>query len=206
MNKQARSGAAASAQQIATEARTALLRGDIAGASVLADVAHVYALIAAGQPNGAERTDPAPVVVHVPAPPVPVDFPAPQLALHLDTGAASDERFDGSASEAPADESGEVSVLRDPNTGVPTLLVRAHEAIVRAGGKMYSADLAAHLGIDTQKLGTVLTKHLREVGISRPGNGMVSIARGKPFRTGFIADTLATGIAVYRVRATSAAA
>ncbi|WP_299529966.1 hypothetical protein [uncultured Streptomyces sp.] len=206
MNKQARSGAAASAQQIATEARTALLRSDFVGASALVDVAHVYALIASGQPVGAERADPAPVVARVPAPPVPVDFPAPQLALRMDTGAASGEQFDGSTSEALVDESGEVSVPRDPNTGVPTLLVRAHEAIVRAGGKMYSADLAAHLGMDTQKLGTVLTKLLREVGVSRPGNGMVSIARGKPFRTGFIADTLATGIAAYRVRATSAAA
>ncbi|MFI8372381.1 hypothetical protein [Streptomyces sp. NPDC085466] len=205
MNKHERSSAAASAQQIAAEARTALLRGDTVGAAALADVAHVYALIAGGLPDVAEDRAPEPVV-RVPAQAEPVNPPAPQLALHIDTSATSDEQDGMPVSDEPAGEPNEAPALSDPNTGVPKLLVRAHEVIAQAGGKMYSADLAARLGVDAQKLGTELTRYLRDAGVTRPKNGMVSIARGMPFRTGFTADTLATGIAFYRVRAASAAA
>ncbi|MCW8383391.1 hypothetical protein [Streptomyces justiciae] len=89
----------------------------------------------------------------------------------------------------------------DPNSVVPPLLVRAHQVVARAGGTMYTSDLANALGMPTQQLGTELVKILRAVGVSRPKNGSVSPARGMPFRTGFTSETLATGIATYRVRA-----
>ncbi|MFF1639445.1 hypothetical protein ACFVXA_17800 [Streptomyces sp. NPDC058246] len=148
-------------------------------------MAHTYALIAeVTLPTPRQEQSPTEPLVEeqylVPSVPEPGDEVTPQSE-------------DGTASGAEAEP--------NPNNAVPPLLVRAHQAVVRAGGTMYTSDLADALGMRTQQLGTELVKILRAAGVSRPKSGSVSPSRGMPFRTGFTAETLATGIAMYGVRA-----
>lgn len=180
--------AAEVAHDLSGRARAALARGNDEGAAALASVAHTYALIA-------EATLPSQRREAVPSErrPEPIaDGPTPEL------DAPSTEPTPAPEAAIPTPTaSGEA----EPNTAVPPLLARAHQTVVRVGGTMYTSDLAAALGMGTQQLGTELTKMLRAVGVNRPKNGSVSPAPGKPFRTGFTAETLATGVATYRVRA-----
>ncbi|NNN31008.1 hypothetical protein HLK59_11620 [Streptomyces sp. S3(2020)] len=127
-----------------------------------------------------------------------VTVPAPRLEqssseLQVEQQGPTARPEDGLASETEAEP--------DPNSAVPSLLVRAHQVVVAAGGTMYSSDLAETLGVGAQQLGTELTKILRTAGVTRPKNGAVSPARGMPARSGFTAETLATAIATYRIRA-----
>ncbi|WP_225796294.1 hypothetical protein [Streptomyces aculeolatus] len=80
---------------------------------------------------------------------------------------------------------------------VPPLLLRAYQVVLAAGGTMYGTDLAEALDIRAQQIGKDLTRMLRAVGISRPGNGAVRVTPDEPYRNGYLAETLAA----YRVRA-----
>ncbi|MDX3226087.1 hypothetical protein [Streptomyces sp. ME19-01-6] len=88
----------------------------------------------------------------------------------------------------------------EPSTGgtdaVPPLLQQAHDAVMAAGGRMHTADLATQLGVDTTELGTELGRILRAVGVERPGKGTVRAGNGES-RTGYLAETLSEAIRRY---------
>lgn len=178
--------AAEVAHDLSGRARVALAHGNGEGAAALASVAHTYALIA-------EAAIPSPRQETAPTERWPQPLPEPRTTSTPEPGTEP-------TPEPGADTQPEPPQA-DPSSAVPPLLVQAHQAVVRAGGTMYTSDLAAALGVGTQQLGTELTKILRSAGVTRPKNGSVSPARGRPFRTGFTAETLATAIVTYRIRA-----
>ncbi|MFE6745841.1 hypothetical protein ACFVGM_08320 [Kitasatospora purpeofusca] len=96
---------------------------------------------------------------------------------------------------AVADDDGG-SVYEPVVDPAPGLLVRAHAAVVAAGGRMYVSALADALGIDAQTLGADLNGLLRAVGVSRPGAGTVRIDGDS--KAGFYARTLADALTRYR--------
>ncbi|MFF2809357.1 hypothetical protein ACFVT2_19680 [Streptomyces sp. NPDC058000] len=79
---------------------------------------------------------------------------------------------------------------------VPQLLTDAHNAVVAAGGRMFTADLATKLDMEPLVLGSELGKLLRDVGIERPGKGSVRIGKGEP-KSGYLSETLAAAIRAY---------
>ncbi|MFJ1701604.1 hypothetical protein ACIOHC_42675 [Streptomyces sp. NPDC088252] len=83
---------------------------------------------------------------------------------------------------------------------VPQLLADAHNAVVAAGGRMHTADLAALLEMDPLVLGTELGKLLREVDIERPGKGTVRAGKDNESKPGYLSETLAAAIRAYTVR------
>ncbi|WP_405403085.1 hypothetical protein [Streptomyces sp. NBC_01104] len=83
---------------------------------------------------------------------------------------------------------------------VPQLLADAHNAVVAAGGRMHTADLAALLQMEPLVLGTELGKLLREVSIERPGKGTVRAGKDSESKPGYTAETLATAIRAYNLR------
>ncbi|REK87583.1 hypothetical protein DY245_26290 [Streptomyces inhibens] len=80
---------------------------------------------------------------------------------------------------------------------VPQLLTDAHNAVVAAGGRMHTADLAVVLDMERLMLGTELGKLLREVGIERPGKGTVRAGKDGEPKPGYQAETLAAAIRAY---------
>ncbi|MFI0908202.1 hypothetical protein ACH4TE_32515 [Streptomyces sioyaensis] len=94
----------------------------------------------------------------------------------------------------------QAGVPADRPNPVPTLLADAHNAVVAAGGRMHTADLAEPLGMDPLVLGTELGKLLREVGIERPGKGTVRAGMDGESRPGYTAETLAAAIRAYTTR------
>lgn len=83
---------------------------------------------------------------------------------------------------------------------VPQLLADAHNAVVAAGGRMHTADLAALLEMEPLVLGTELGKLLREVSIERPGKGTVRAGKDSESKPGYTAETLAAAIRAYSLR------
>ncbi|MFF8917877.1 hypothetical protein ACF08M_32365 [Streptomyces sp. NPDC015032] len=83
---------------------------------------------------------------------------------------------------------------------VPQLLADAHNAVVAAGGRMHTADLAALLEMDSLVLGTELGKLLREVDIERPGKGTVRAGKDNESKPGYLVETLAAAIRAYNLR------
>ncbi|MES9558772.1 MULTISPECIES: hypothetical protein [unclassified Streptomyces] len=83
--------------------------------------------------------------------------------------------------------------------GVPVLLLRAHEAVVDAGGRMHTGPLAEALGYqDSRKLGIALNGLLRQVDVERPAGGQLRVPGTDKPGLGYYADTLATAIERYR--------
>ncbi|MFE1732861.1 hypothetical protein ACFW6X_22290 [Streptomyces bacillaris] len=83
---------------------------------------------------------------------------------------------------------------------VPRLLADAHNAVVAAGGRMHTADLATVVEMDPLVLGTELGKLLREVNIERPGKGTVRAGKANESKPGYLAETLAAAIRAYNQR------
>ncbi|MFJ4458567.1 hypothetical protein [Streptomyces sp. NPDC088928] len=83
---------------------------------------------------------------------------------------------------------------------VPQLLADAHNAVVAAGGRMHTADLAALLEMEPLVLGTEIGKLLREVDIERPGKGTVRAGKDNESKPGYLAETLAAALRAYTVR------
>ncbi|MDF9870708.1 hypothetical protein ACFT79_01515 [[Kitasatospora] papulosa] len=83
---------------------------------------------------------------------------------------------------------------------VPQLLADAHNAVVAAGGRMHTADLAALLQMEPLVLGTELGKLLREVSIERPGKGTVRAGKDSESKPGYTAETLAAAMRAYNLR------
>ncbi|MFI5768561.1 hypothetical protein ACIA74_08400 [Streptomyces sp. NPDC051658] len=83
---------------------------------------------------------------------------------------------------------------------IPQLLADAHNAVVAAGGRMHTADLAALLEMEPSILGAELGKLLREVSIERPGKGTVRAGKDNEPRLGYTAETLADAIRAYSLR------
>lgn len=81
---------------------------------------------------------------------------------------------------------------------VPALLRSVHDAVVAAGGRMHTADLAEKLGLEPTALGTELGNLLRAVGVQRPGKGTVRAGADGTPKPGYNADTLAEAITQYR--------
>ncbi|MFF8618134.1 hypothetical protein [Streptomyces sp. NPDC015350] len=83
--------------------------------------------------------------------------------------------------------------------GVPILLLRAHQAVLDAGGRMHTGPLAQALGYeDSRKLGIALNGILREVDVERPAGGQLRVPGTDKPGLGYYADTLATAIERYR--------
>ncbi|MET8498752.1 hypothetical protein [Streptomyces microflavus] len=83
---------------------------------------------------------------------------------------------------------------------VPQLLADAHNAVVAAGGRMHTADLAALLEMEPLVLGAELGKLLREVDIERPGKGTVRAGKDNESKLGYTAETFAAAIRAYNLR------
>ncbi|MFE1329209.1 hypothetical protein ACFW6Y_01950, partial [Streptomyces microflavus] len=83
---------------------------------------------------------------------------------------------------------------------VPQLLADAHNAVVAAGGRMHTADLAALLQMEPLVLGTELGKLLRKVSIERPGKGTVRAGKDNESKPGYTAETLAAAMRAYNLR------
>ena len=83
--------------------------------------------------------------------------------------------------------------------GVPVLLLRAHKAVINAGGRMHTGPLAEALGYqDSRKLGIDLNALLREVDVERPAGGQLRVPGTDKPGLGYYADTLTTAINKYR--------
>jgi hypothetical protein len=194
--------AAEEAHALSLKARSALTRGNKEGAVAYVTVAHTYALMADADitlPQGGGLEFLPSIVSPIPAQRPPAESSAP-VADPQEPKPERSTNTEGTPHDAPSESAG------DEDSAVPLLLLRAHRAVVEAGGAMYGIDLASALGVRAQQLGKDMIKILQAVNMTRPKNGTVSPTPGAPFRNGYTAETLAAAIAAYRVRAQLAAA
>ncbi|WP_405837805.1 hypothetical protein OG528_10360 [Streptomyces platensis] len=167
------------------------------------DAATGLPVTTSGKPR--KTTDPiTPATGSESAPPRP-RFGSDALASLLATPAAdTGQRAGADESQVIRAEFGRVvqqaGVPADRPNPVPQLLADAHNAVVAAGGRMHTADLAEPLGMDSLVLGTELGKLLREVGIERPGKGTVRAGTDGESKSGYTAETLAAAIRAYTTR------
>ncbi|MEU8927518.1 FtsK/SpoIIIE domain-containing protein [Kitasatospora sp. NPDC048545] len=86
----------------------------------------------------------------------------------------------------------------DPD-GVPVLLLRAHQEVAAAGGRMHTGPLAQALGYpDSRELGIALNGYLKEVGVERKAGGQLRVPGVEKPGLGYYAETLETAIERYR--------
>lgn len=124
--------------------------------------------------------------------------PAPPVDEYddIDEGQADDLGPDSEGDDGEDDGLEDDGFAAD---GVPVLLLRAHEAVLDAGGRMHTGPLAEALGYeDSRKLGIALNGLLREVDVERPAGGQLRVPGADKPGLGYYADTLATAIDRYR--------
>ncbi|MFE2728372.1 FtsK/SpoIIIE domain-containing protein [Kitasatospora sp. NPDC059327] len=138
--------------------------------------------------------------------PLPGHTPSPTYAAPADPDAESDDGLDADPdtdtedweegdSEAEYDDTDAAEYDAD---GIPILLLRAHDELVRAGGRLHTGPLAALLGYDdSRQFGVNLGTYLKAVGVERPAGGQLRVPGAGP-GLGYLAETLATAIARYR--------
>ncbi|MDK0524839.1 FtsK/SpoIIIE domain-containing protein [Streptomyces sp. ML-6] len=137
--------------------------------------------------------------------PPPGHAASPKPAAPADADEDLDEGLDdefGPEDEAEEREHDGPGTEDDRSTGadgVPILLLRAHKAVLAAGGRMHTGPLAQALGYeDSRKLGIALNSILREVDVERPAGGQLRVPGTDKPGLGYYADTLATAIERYR--------
>ncbi|MGA5130824.1 hypothetical protein ACPCTO_13545 [Streptomyces olivoreticuli] len=158
--------------------------------------------------SGKPRTTAAPTTGTAGTPAGPVRFGSDALATFLATPHPAadppEPLADADDSERVRAEFGRVveqaGTPADRPNPVPQLLADAHNAVVAAGGRMHTADLAESLGMEPPVLGAELGKLLREVGIDRPGKGTVRAGKDNEPKLGYTAETLAAAIRAYSTR------
>lgn len=124
--------------------------------------------------------------------------PAPPVDEYDDIDEGQDDKF-GPEGESYDEEDDGLEGDGFVSDGVPVLLLRAHEAVVDAGGRMHTGPLAEALGYeDSRKLGIALNGVLREVDVERPAGGQLRVPGTDKPGLGYYADTLATAIERYR--------
>ncbi|MFI5534506.1 FtsK/SpoIIIE domain-containing protein [Kitasatospora sp. NPDC051853] len=137
--------------------------------------------------------------------PPPGHAPSPTYAAPADSDTGFDDGLNADAEDWEDGEEGDGEGEYDDTDGaeydadgVPILLLRAHDELVRAGGRLHSGPLAALLGYgDVRQLGTDLLAYLKAVGVERPAGGQLRVPGAGP-GLGYLAETLATAIDRYR--------
>ncbi|WP_331757499.1 FtsK/SpoIIIE domain-containing protein (plasmid) [Streptomyces sp. NBC_01650] len=156
---------------------------------------------AAGRLRG-QWNDPIEAAMRGLSTPAPGHTASPRPAPPVDEYDDIDEGQDDGFGPEGEDDGGEHDGLEDDGftaDGVPVLLLRAHEAVVDAGGRMHTGPLAEALGYeDSRKLGIDLNALLREVDVERPAGGQLRVPGADKPGLGYYAETLATAIDRYR--------
>ncbi|MFF8696764.1 hypothetical protein ACF08W_31575 [Streptomyces sp. NPDC015144] len=156
---------------------------------------------AAGRLRG-QWTDPIEAVMRGLSTPAPGHAASPRPAPPVDEYDDIDDGLDDEFGPDGEDDDGEQDGLEDDGftaDGVPVLLLRAHEAVLAAGGRMHTGPLAQALGYeDSRTLGIDLNSILREVDVERPAGGQLRVPGTDKPGLGYYADTLATAIERYR--------
>ncbi|MCX5434788.1 FtsK/SpoIIIE domain-containing protein (plasmid) [Streptomyces sp. NBC_00257] len=156
---------------------------------------------AAGRLRG-QWNDPIEAAMRGLSTPAPGHTASPRPAPPVDEYDDIDEGQDDEFGPEGEDDGGEHDGLEDDGftaDGVPVLLLRAHEAVVDAGGRMHTGPLAEALGYeDSRKLGIDLNALLREVDVERPAGGQLRVPGADKPGLGYYAETLATAIDRYR--------
>ncbi|MGW1353463.1 FtsK/SpoIIIE domain-containing protein [Streptomyces sp. NPDC002409] len=128
--------------------------------------------------------------------------PAPPADMDEDLDEGLDDEFGPEDEDGEGEYDGPDDTENDKFTGadgVPILLLRAHEAVLAAGGRMHTGPLAQALGYeDSRKLGIDLNTLLREVDVERPAGGQLRVPGTDKPGLGYYAETLATAIERYR--------
>ncbi|MFJ2900265.1 FtsK/SpoIIIE domain-containing protein [Streptomyces sp. NPDC087218] len=156
---------------------------------------------AAGRLRG-QWNDPIEAAMRGLSTPAPGHAVSPRPAPPVDEYDDIDEGLDDGFGPEGEGGGGEHDGLEDDGftaDGVPVLLLRAHEAVVDAGGRMHAGPLAQALGYpDSRTLGIDLNSILREVDVERPAGGQLRVPGTDKPGLGYYADTLATAIERYR--------